>query len=55
MEVGEPGKVRYTSPTRSKEILVFTCNPGDVREVRFLCNHLVAKNAHKQRTYRLFR
>ena len=28
MEVGEPGEVR-SSPTRGKEILMFTCSPGD--------------------------
>ena len=38
-----------TSPTRGKEILAFTCNPGDAGW-GLKCNHLVAKHAHKQRT-----
>ena len=49
---------RGTSPTPGKEMLVFTCNPGDM-EPGLKCNCIVAKHAHKRRTnacfLRLFR
>ena len=38
-----------TSPTRGKEILAFTCNPGDAGWGP-KCNYFVAKHAHEQRT-----
>ena len=50
MEVGRGTPERWgTSPTRGKEILVFTCNPGDAGWGP-KCNYLGAKCAHKQRT-----